>query len=207
MSYQSNYAILPPLINLALVFLYLDIVCPDLPEPTNGVIIFRYPALATSLIFETQAFHSCDNGYYLQGSDIRNCISDRATSIGVWERNEPSCLGTYLSISQVTYVYSILFQISLVHAWLYLLTGSYVMHLTPPLLLTTKLLPPTVVMMALDCLVETDWEIVSAPAQVLENGMELLQLVKVCNKQLLALQIIQIIVLFRRCVHRFACSW
>ncbi|XP_064387965.1 uncharacterized protein LOC135336171 isoform X3 [Halichondria panicea] len=68
------------------------IVCPDLPELTNGVITFQYPALATSLVFETQAFHSCNNGYYLQGSAIRNCTSDGATSVGVWDRNEPSCL-------------------------------------------------------------------------------------------------------------------
>ena len=35
-------------------------------------------------------------------------------------------------------------------------------------------MPPTAVMMALDYQVETEWELVAAPVQVLENGMELI---------------------------------
>ena len=72
-----------------------DILCPNLLGLANGAITFQYPALATIPIFGTQVFHSCNDGYYLQGSAIRNCISDGATSVGVWDRNEPSCLGTY----------------------------------------------------------------------------------------------------------------
>ncbi len=40
-------------------------------------------------------------------------------------------------------------------------------------------LSPTAVLMVLDCPVETEYEHVSAQVQVLENGVELLQLVKV----------------------------
>ncbi len=64
-------------------------------------------------------------------------------------------------------------------ACLHQLMESSPMLLIPLLHSTTKPLLPTLVTLALDYLVETECELVSALVRVLENGVELLQLVKV----------------------------
>ena len=72
-----------------------DIVCPDLLGLANGAITFQFPDLATTPIFGTEAFHSCNDGYYLQGTAVISCVDDGATSVGVWDRSQPCCIGRH----------------------------------------------------------------------------------------------------------------
>ncbi len=64
------------------------VVCPDLIEPTNGVITFSG---ATSG-FMTTATYSCDSGYGLSGEDTaRTCTSNMGP--GEWTGTAPTCEG------------------------------------------------------------------------------------------------------------------
>ena len=53
--------------------------CPALPDPTNGVV-------SHDMDVGDLANYSCNDGYYLNGIEIRMCMAD-----GTWSGNTPTC--------------------------------------------------------------------------------------------------------------------
>ena len=64
------------------------IVCPFLPDPENGNIVFD------DLTFEfgTTAIYECDVGFGLSGdSTVRICRGDGTSTTGEWTGTAPTC--------------------------------------------------------------------------------------------------------------------
>ena len=45
--------------------------------------------------FGTTATYSCNEGYYLQGEDVRTCVEDGSGVNGIWSGSTPRCAGRY----------------------------------------------------------------------------------------------------------------
>ena len=62
--------------------------CPDLPDPVNGMITFATDTTA-EFDFMTTATYSCDSGYALVGMDtVRTCVGEEE-----WSGTAPTCEG------------------------------------------------------------------------------------------------------------------
>ena len=65
------------------------VVCPDLMDPTNGIITFTGETSG----FMTMATYSCNPGYGLSGGDsVRTCTSS-SVGPGEWSGTSPTCEG------------------------------------------------------------------------------------------------------------------
>ena len=74
-------------------FIHLDIICPPLPAPENGQVVFSN---ASSLIYGSEATYSCDEGFGLnEGDATRTCGGNSSSVIGFWSGSEPACEGSH----------------------------------------------------------------------------------------------------------------
>ena len=56
--------------------------CLALESPANGIVTL------TTTTFMSTATYSCNEGYSLDGNDLRTCLSDT-----VWSGSDPTCIG------------------------------------------------------------------------------------------------------------------
>ena len=81
------------------------ITCSVLPLISNGVISYS-AATTASYDFTTTATYSCNDGFFLQGSDRRECTGDSADTVGEWSGSAPVCSGM---ITRMTLTFTIIF--------------------------------------------------------------------------------------------------
>ena len=73
--------------------LYAGIVCALLEDPGNGTIVYNRN-VSELLDFGTEAYHSCEEGFFLVGESIRECGEGNGTSVeGEWSGGAPACSG------------------------------------------------------------------------------------------------------------------
>lgn len=76
----------PSTLPCSLFYYYLHLIsvisCGDLPTPANG------KKIGTQTTFGASAIFSCDLGYVLTGSTVRECLLS-----GLWSGTETQCLG------------------------------------------------------------------------------------------------------------------
>ena len=65
-------------------FLSVAVDCGGLPSPANGQVATSITTLGST------ATYSCNNGYTLSGSAMRNCLTD-----ATWSGTEPTCSRKY----------------------------------------------------------------------------------------------------------------
>jgi len=71
----------------------LEIVCEELMEPDNGLVLYSSDG-SSPFGFETVGSYSCAEGYGLsRGNSERTCVGS-VTGPGVWNGTTPSCEGT-----------------------------------------------------------------------------------------------------------------
>ena len=61
------------------------ILCPELPDITDGVVM-----IATRTV-DSLAVYNCSSGFELVGMEARLCLED-----GTWNGTEPICKGIYM---------------------------------------------------------------------------------------------------------------
>ncbi len=77
--------------------LYAAIQCPTLNDINNGDISYNSRNDAGQFGFNTEATHTCDNGFFLSnGSDVRVCGGNDSSTIGMWSGHIPVCTGESL---------------------------------------------------------------------------------------------------------------
>lgn len=79
----------------------IEITCPDLPDPENGLIEFSSngdPPYDVGVL----ADYSCNPGYSLQyGDERRTCEVEDSSESGIWSGTSPQCVGKLLNVSVV----------------------------------------------------------------------------------------------------------
>ncbi len=70
--------------------------CPSLVSIPNGAITYSRD-IASRYAIGTTATFSCDSGYYLSGSSMRNCTE--SGTMGVWDGSATQCLSECQSIN------------------------------------------------------------------------------------------------------------
>ena len=79
------------IIDIYFFFLIPAIMCPDLPDPANGQIMYATDT-TPEFEFETTATYVCNPEYgLLEGNGIRTCGGDGSTYRGIWEGEVPVC--------------------------------------------------------------------------------------------------------------------
>ena len=68
------------------------ITCESLGSFGNGVITYRTDRMSP-FDFGTTATYSCNEGYYLEGEDVRTCVEDVSRLNGIWSDSTPRCAG------------------------------------------------------------------------------------------------------------------
>ncbi len=48
--------------------------------------------------FATAATYSCNEGFFLEGNEIRNCGGDGSSMTGLWDGTAPVCTGLCIAI-------------------------------------------------------------------------------------------------------------
>ncbi len=71
--------------------LITGITCQSLAPIMNGMI--SYLPMTTPYLFGSAAQYTCNDGFYIQGNDVRTCASDGSSSTGVWSDTSPVCSG------------------------------------------------------------------------------------------------------------------
>ena len=72
--------------------LYPAIECEPLPGFANGMITYAEDVIPNYEL-GTVATYECNDGFYLMGSDQRNCIAGDGTSaVGVFDGEAPTCV-------------------------------------------------------------------------------------------------------------------
>ncbi len=66
---------------------HTEIPCPDLPSLPNGVINYSVGGSPDNRPVNSEAMHTCSNGYTLTGSATRICVIG-----GIWSGSAPTCL-------------------------------------------------------------------------------------------------------------------
>ncbi len=74
--------------SLMLHAMHAGIQCEELPPVGNGSISYH---IGTSFL-GTIAMYKCEDGFFLDGDDERNCITGEAGSRTVWTGQEPQCV-------------------------------------------------------------------------------------------------------------------
>ncbi len=76
------------------MFFYTAIQCPALNNINNGDISYNSGNNAGQLWFNTEATHTCDNGFFLSnGNGVRVCEGNDSSTTGVWSVDIPVCTG------------------------------------------------------------------------------------------------------------------
>ena len=77
------------------MYFYLQAACPDLNNPTNGMITCLLGADGDPTEGDACSY-TCNTGYVLIGITWRTCGSD-----GMWNGSEPTCIGnnTFITFS------------------------------------------------------------------------------------------------------------
>ncbi len=79
-----------------LCFISTAILCSALPAISDGVIMYSTDITAP-FDFGTTATYSCNDGYFLQGSDtVRQCRDDSTDTTGDWSGTTPVCTGIHV---------------------------------------------------------------------------------------------------------------
>ncbi len=68
------------------------IFCTSLSPIVNGMIVYS-PDVTSPYDFGTAATYSCNDGFYLDGEQSRNCAGDGTNTIGTWDLTAPICTG------------------------------------------------------------------------------------------------------------------
>ena len=76
------------------MFSFSAITCESLDSFANGVITYRTDR-TSPFDFGTTATYSCNEGYYLEGEDVRTCVEDVSGLNGIWSGSTPRCTGRY----------------------------------------------------------------------------------------------------------------
>lgn len=76
-----------PCTYVLLLFYHEVISCGELPTPPNG------NKIGTQITYGSTAIFTCDSGYMLVGSAVRECLSS-----GLWRGIETRCLGMDTSV-------------------------------------------------------------------------------------------------------------
>ncbi|XP_064384964.1 uncharacterized protein LOC135333878 isoform X2 [Halichondria panicea] len=66
------------------------IFCTSLSPIVNGMIVYS-PDVTSPYDFGTAATYSCNDGFYLDGEQSRNCAGDGTNTIGTWDLTAPIC--------------------------------------------------------------------------------------------------------------------
>ena len=69
--------------------------CFSLPSLTNGMIVYS-PDFSEPFNYGTFAIFSCNDGFQLDGSNLRTCMGDDSVTIGSWGDPSPTCVGEWL---------------------------------------------------------------------------------------------------------------
>ncbi len=69
--------------------------CVSLPSLTNGMIVYS-PDLSEPFSYGTLATFSCNDGFQLDGSNLRTCTGDDSVTIGSWGDPSPACVREWL---------------------------------------------------------------------------------------------------------------
>ena len=73
------------------------ITCSSLSSISNGVIDYS-PDVTSPYNFGTVATHTCNEGFYLQGSNARTCSGDGSSVSGMWSGSAPVCAGKFTQV-------------------------------------------------------------------------------------------------------------
>ena len=76
---------------------YTEIFCLMLPPLESGQIDYS-PDMTDPFEFNSRASHVCEEGYFLEGNQVRSCSGDGLSTIGNWNGETPICTGRYVCI-------------------------------------------------------------------------------------------------------------
>ena len=72
--------------------------CPSLPDPMNGEIVYSSGTTGDQE-FGATATYICESDFGLSGGErVRTCTSDGSSTTGSWTGSAPSCLGKQSAI-------------------------------------------------------------------------------------------------------------
>lgn len=78
--------------------LYFKVIsCGELPIPPNG------NKIGTQITYGSTAIFTCDSGFMLVGSAVRECLSS-----GLWSGTETRCLGKEITVFSTNCIFAIL---------------------------------------------------------------------------------------------------
>ena len=71
-----------------------DVFCTRLGSLDNGNITYSTSANTSGRYsYGTVATHTCDEGFFLEGSETRMCEGDGVNTLGTWSGSHPACSG------------------------------------------------------------------------------------------------------------------
>lgn len=76
--------------------------CPDLHQEPNMI----SPTKLTGYVFQDQVAFQCAEGYSLSSAEKLTCLARSQLYIGLWSRNQPSCLRKYQIYFLLAYHFS-----------------------------------------------------------------------------------------------------
>ncbi len=92
-----------------LKFFCVEIMCPHIPDPRNGQIVFSEDNIAP-FVEGTMAIYSCYQGYSLKGGDaMRSCVRNESTGDGMWNGEAPVCQGMFYALQPAAYINTCLY--------------------------------------------------------------------------------------------------
>ena len=88
---QCDVLIMRCILSYTTALIVSDFMCPHIPDPENGQIVFT-PDKVAPFATNTTATYSCDPGHGLVGGDaIRTCKGNVSSFEGMWSGMPPSC--------------------------------------------------------------------------------------------------------------------
>ena len=82
------------LIDETIYIYFAEINCPNLMDPTNGVVSFSATTPGSS------ATYTCNTGYQLEGTSPRTCQDN-----GTWSGSDPTCTRMYTNEIKIIIVH------------------------------------------------------------------------------------------------------
>ncbi len=76
------------------MFSLIEITCSILEPIVNGMIGYS-PDITAPFDYGTNATYSCNDGFFLEGSEIINCDGDGSSVNGEWADDPPQCTGKH----------------------------------------------------------------------------------------------------------------
>jgi len=86
LNYYNNYNYVPS------YFSIVEIFCSELDSVANGLISY-IPDTTPPFDYRTVAIHTCNEGYFREGNDLRTCTGDGLSTDGDWDGDRPTCRG------------------------------------------------------------------------------------------------------------------